>query len=208
MSDSCQSRERQKRFESLNLTHTVCDDDDDDDERQSVNVMFTRGLDRHERIILIILRANNARARTSLSSFATSFRSPKMFSRSFTMPLICRLTRTLLTPPSAAAALPDILRSGARHGCAARLLVKIAHVDARMLSSRRRRISSCATRPHAHARGRHKHWCWMIQKTSFVTLEHKIIHKCTFLAIEIYASSESWINNISIDVWFGQYLKI
>ncbi len=23
---------------------------------------------------------------------------------------------------------------------------------------------------------------------------------------EIYASSESWINNISIDVWFGQYL--
>ncbi len=159
MSDSCQSRERQKRFESLNLTRTVCDDDDDDDddERQSVNVMFTRGLDGHERIILI-LRANNARARTSLSSFATSFRSPKMFSRSFTMPLICRLTRTLLTPPSAAAAaLTDILRSGARHGCAARLLVKIAHVDARMLSSRRRRISSCATRPHAHARCRHKH---------------------------------------------------
>ncbi len=74
-------------------------------------------------------------ARTSLSSFATSFRSPKMFSRSFTMHLICRLTRTLLTPPSAAAALTDILRSGARHGCAARLLVKITHVDARMLSS-------------------------------------------------------------------------
>ncbi len=30
----------------------------------------------------------------------------------------------------------------------------------------------------------------------------------TFLEIEIYASSESWINYISIDVWFGQYLKI
>ncbi len=28
------------------------------------------------------------------------------------------------------------------------------------------------------------------------------------LQIEIYRSSESWINNISIDVWFGQYLKI
>ncbi len=26
--------------------------------------------------------------------------------------------------------------------------------------------------------------------------------------IETYASSESGINNISIDVWFGQYLKI
>ncbi len=32
----------------------------------------------------------------------------------------------------------------------------------------------------------------------YVTLEHKTIHK-------IYAS---YINNISIDVWFGQYLKI
>ncbi len=35
--------------------------------------------------------------------------------------------------------------------------------------------------------------------------------KCQFLEIEMYASSESWINNISIDVWFvmiGQYLKI
>ncbi len=32
-----------------------------------------------------------------------------------------------------------------------------------------------------------------------------------FFQIEIYGSSESWINNISIDVWFvmiGQYLKI
>ncbi len=33
--------------------------------------------------------------------------------------------------------------------------------------------------------------------------------KCKFFEIEIYTSSESWINNLSIDVWFvriGQYL--
>ncbi len=41
-----------------------------------------------------------------------------------------------------------------------------------------------------------------------MTLEHKTSHKGQFCEIEIYASSESWINNISIDVWFGQYLKI
>ncbi len=39
-----------------------------------------------------------------------------------------------------------------------------------------------------------------------VTLEHKTSHKGQVFEIEIYASSESWINNISIDVWFGQYL--
>ncbi len=39
--------------------------------------------------------------------------------------------------------------------------------------------------------------------TKYVTLEHKTSQ---FFEIEIYASSESWINNISIDVWFGQYL--
>ncbi len=33
-------------------------------------------------------------------------------------------------------------------------------------------------------------------------------HTRQFVKIEMYASSESWINNISIDVWFGQYLKI
>ncbi len=41
-----------------------------------------------------------------------------------------------------------------------------------------------------------------------VTLEYKTSQ---FFKIEIYASSDSWINNISIDVWFimiGQYLKI
>ncbi len=36
-----------------------------------------------------------------------------------------------------------------------------------------------------------------------VTLEHKNRHKG-----QMHTVSESWINNISIDVWFGQYLKI
>ncbi len=42
-----------------------------------------------------------------------------------------------------------------------------------------------------------------------VTLDHKTNHKGQVLEIEIYTSCESWINNISIDVWFvmiGQYL--
>ncbi len=42
-----------------------------------------------------------------------------------------------------------------------------------------------------------------------VTLEHKTSHKGQFGEIEMYTSSESWISNISIDVWFvmiGQYL--
>ncbi len=42
-----------------------------------------------------------------------------------------------------------------------------------------------------------------------MTLEHKTIHKRQFCEIEISTSPESWINNISIDVWFvmiGQYL--
>ncbi len=33
-------------------------------------------------------------------------------------------------------------------------------------------------------------------------------HKCQFYEIGIYASSERRINHLSIDVWFGQYLKI
>ncbi len=44
-----------------------------------------------------------------------------------------------------------------------------------------------------------------------MTLEHKTGHTGQFLFISIYSSPESWINNISIDVWFvmiGQYLKI
>ncbi len=43
-------------------------------------------------------------------------------------------------------------------------------------------------------------------------LDYKTSLKCIFsFEIEIYTSSESGINNISIDVWFvmiGQYLKI
>ncbi len=34
------------------------------------------------------------------------------------------------------------------------------------------------------------------------TLEHKTSHKGQFYEIEMYASSERLINNISIDVWF------
>ncbi len=43
----------------------------------------------------------------------------------------------------------------------------------------------------------------------YMTLEPKTSHKDQFSESEIYASSESWINNISIDAWFvmiGQYL--
>ncbi len=43
----------------------------------------------------------------------------------------------------------------------------------------------------------------------YVTLDHKTSHKGQFFEIEIYTSSEVWINNLSIDVWFvmiGQYL--
>ncbi len=39
----------------------------------------------------------------------------------------------------------------------------------------------------------------------------KPVMRVKFLDIEIYTSSESWINHISVDVWFvmiGQYLKI
>ncbi len=45
-------------------------------------------------------------------------------------------------------------------------------------------------------------------KQRYVTLEHKTSHKGPFLEVEIYASSKRWINNISIDVWFGQYFNI
>ncbi len=43
----------------------------------------------------------------------------------------------------------------------------------------------------------------------YVTLDHKTSHEGQFFLIEIYTSSEIWINNLSIDVWFvriGQYL--
>ncbi len=45
----------------------------------------------------------------------------------------------------------------------------------------------------------------------YVNLDNKTSHKCQFVEIDIYALSESWINNLSIDVWFvmiGPYLKI
>ncbi len=34
---------------------------------------------------------------------------------------------------------------------------------------------------------------------------HKTSLKCQLCEIEMYASSERCINNISVDVWFGQY---
>ncbi len=50
-----------------------------------------------------------------------------------------------------------------------------------------------------------------IDDVTIMSLEHKTSHKSQFSVFEIYRLSESWINNISIDVWFvmiGQYLKI
>ncbi len=35
-----------------------------------------------------------------------------------------------------------------------------------------------------------------------MTLDHKTSHKCQFLKIEMYTPSESWINELSIDLWF------
>ncbi len=50
---------------------------------------------------------------------------------------------------------------------------------------------------------------------SHVILNHKTSHKDHFVEIEMYTSSESWINKLSIDVlWYGNiwqrynYLKI
>ncbi len=43
-----------------------------------------------------------------------------------------------------------------------------------------------------------------------MTLEHKTSHKGQFIEIEMYRSSESRINMLTIDVWFvmiGQYLS-
>ncbi len=37
-------------------------------------------------------------------------------------------------------------------------------------------------------------------------LDHQTSLKRQFFEIGIYASYERWVNNISIDVWFGQYL--
>ncbi len=35
-----------------------------------------------------------------------------------------------------------------------------------------------------------------------MTMDHKTSHKVQFFQTEIYTSSESWINKLSIDVWF------
>ncbi len=43
-------------------------------------------------------------------------------------------------------------------------------------------------------------------KRIYLTLDHKTSHKGRFFEIEIYTLSESGINNLSIDVWIGQYL--
>ncbi len=48
------------------------------------------------------------------------------------------------------------------------------------------------------------------QISIYVTLDHKTSLKCKFFEIEIYTSSENWINDLSIDVWFvmiWQYLE-
>ncbi len=45
--------------------------------------------------------------------------------------------------------------------------------------------------------------------TEHLTLDHKTSLKCEFFEIGINTSSESWINKLSIDVWYvriGQYL--
>ncbi len=46
-------------------------------------------------------------------------------------------------------------------------------------------------------------------KNLSVTRDHKTSHKGQFFEIEIYTSPESWINKLSIDVWWiWQYLGL
>ncbi len=50
---------------------------------------------------------------------------------------------------------------------------------------------------------------WMILLIQYVTLDHKN-NFCQFFLIEMHALFESWINYISINVWFvmiWQYLE-
>ncbi len=52
-------------------------------------------------------------------------------------------------------------------------------------------------------------FAWTSILKAYVTLDHKTSHKGKFFEIEIYTSSESWINKLFIGVWFvriGQYL--
>ncbi len=63
------------------------------------------------------------------------------------------------------------------------------------------------THTHTHT---HTHiYIYCIYMCVCVTLDHKTRHKGQFIEIEICTSSESWINKLSIDVWFvriGKYL--
>ncbi len=52
-------------------------------------------------------------------------------------------------------------------------------------------------------------FCPTLLHILYVTLDHKTSHKGQFSEIEIYTSSESRIDKLSIDVWFvriGQYV--
>ncbi len=55
-------------------------------------------------------------------------------------------------------------------------------------------------------------WTWhsIWIKELYVTLDHKTSHKCQSFTIEMYTTSESWINKLSIGVFvrIGQYLTI
>ncbi len=56
------------------------------------------------------------------------------------------------------------------------------------------------------ALGHKKH---IIYRETYMTLDPKTSLKSQFLQIEMYTTSETWINKRSIDVWFvriGQYL--
>ncbi len=48
---------------------------------------------------------------------------------------------------------------------------------------------------------------WLHVKDTTAHMDNKTSHKGQFFEIEMFTSSESWINHISIDVWFGQYLS-
>ncbi len=53
------------------------------------------------------------------------------------------------------------------------------------------------------------HNTWLKLLMLIVTMDHKTSTKGQFFEIKIYTSSESWINKLSIAVWFvmiGQYL--
>ncbi len=48
---------------------------------------------------------------------------------------------------------------------------------------------------------------WRKEKPNHVTLDHKTSLMCKFLEIEIYTSSETWINKLYIGVWFVRIWK-